>query len=371
MHLYLHVPFCARRCVYCDFSIAVRKRVPVADFVRGVADELRIRGAGGDTLQTVYFGGGTPSRLGGEGVAQLLDVIRSRFTIADDAEVTLETNPDDVSADAARAWRAAGITRMSLGVQSFDPSVLQWMHRTHTANDVPRAMAAARNAGITDVSLDLIFAMPEAVTRDWERDLDAAIAAAPTHLSVYGLTVEPLTPLGRQTARGESVESPEDRWATEFSAAHHRLTAAGYEHYEVSNYARPGMRARHNSAYWEDRPFWGIGPAAHGFDGAARRWNTEAYAAWLAEVSAGEDPVGGVETLTVENRVAEQVYLGLRTDRGVVMQPGDDETVAPWIAAGWAREDVRHDSRHLVLSAEGWMRLDALAATLTSARSRY
>jgi oxygen-independent coproporphyrinogen-3 oxidase len=371
MHLYLHVPFCARRCVYCDFSIAVRRQVPVAEYVAGVERELAVRALGGVELRTVYFGGGTPSRLGGDGVARLMDVVRERFPIAATAEVTLEANPDDVSAATVRAWKAAGINRLSLGVQSFDAGVLSWMHRTHTREDVPRALADARAGGIDDVSIDLIFAMPEAVTRDWERDLHEAIALAPTHLSVYGLTVEPQTPLGRRTARGESIESPEDRWATEFVAAHRALVAAGYEHYEVSNYAQPGRRARHNSAYWEDRPFLGVGPSAHGFDGQTRRWNTDAYAAWLTQLESGADPLGGSEALSAENRVAEGVYLGLRTDQGLLLDVRDAPTVAPWIAAGWGREVLRGDSRSLVLTVEGWMRLDALAATLTSARSRY
>jgi len=389
MHLYLHVPFCARRCVYCDFAIAVRRTVPVAEFVQGVAQELAVRGLGGSVLHTVYLGGGTPSRLGGPGIAQLLGVVRDRFDIAPGAEVTVEANPEDVDEATALAWRAAGVTRLSLGVQSFDDRVLAWMHRTHRTADVTRAVAAARAAGITDLSLDLIFAMPEALPRDWQADLDAMLAVAPTHISVYGLTVEPGTPLGRWTARGEAVESPEERWAAECVAAHETLTAAGYEHYEVSNYAQPGHRARHNSAYWADRPFLGVGPSAHGFDGTRRRWNVAAYAEWLRTVQAGQDPLGGDEALTPSAREAERVYLGLRTTDGLAATPEEIAAAAPWIKAGWAerRPQVgsgppdpasesgdrgpRHDSsEQLVLTMEGWLRLDALAASLTGVRSR-
>ena len=371
MHLYVHVPFCARRCSYCDFAIAVRPEVPVAEFVAGIARELELRSLGGDTLDTVYFGGGTPSKLGGDGVARLLDAVRERFTIAPAAEVTLETNPEDVSAGAVRAWRDAGINRLSLGAQSFDDRVLTWMHRTHDASDIARSVGVARDEGVENISVDVIFALPESLERDWRRDLEQASALAPDHISAYGLTVEPATPLGRWTARGDVVEPPEERWADEFIGAHTMLGDAGYAHYEVSNYARNGRRARHNEAYWLDRAYLGVGPSAHGFDGTSRRWNERAYAKWLARVSAGEDPVEGSEMLTADQRVAERVYLGLRSDRGLELEPADLEVVVPWEEAGWGTIATRHSSRTLVLTVTGWMRLDALAAALTSFRSRY
>jgi oxygen-independent coproporphyrinogen-3 oxidase len=369
VHLYVHVPFCARRCVYCDFSIAVRRAVPVDDFVGGVRQELALRGLGGDTLQTLYLGGGTPSRLGGAGVAALLATIRERFTLAVDAEVTVEANPEDVTEATAAAWRAAGVNRLSLGVQSFDDAVLAWMHRTHRRADTERAVTAARRAGIEDLSLDLIYGLPDALRRDWEADLDALLALAPTHASLYGLTVEPGTPLGRWVARGDAAPTADERWADDCLAAHARLTAAGYAHYEVSNYARPGHRARHNSAYWADRPFLGVGPSAHGFDGRRRRWNVAAYAEWLAALAQGRDPVGGEDPLDAAARAAEAVYLGLRTQDGLMLGPADEAIIAPWLGAGWGRIESRHDSRYLVLSMEGWLRLDALAASLTAARS--
>lgn len=370
MHLYVHVPFCARRCVYCDFAIAVRREVPVADYVDGVRRELAIRGLVGATLRSLYLGGGTPSRLGAAGIAALLDVIRARFALAPDAEVTLEANPEDVTHEDARAWAAAGINRLSLGVQSFDDRVLAWMHRTHRRADTRRAVEAARAAGIDALSLDLIYGLPDDVPRDWDADLDALLALAPTHASLYGLTIEPGTPLGRWTERGSTGPAPDERWAADAVRAHERLTGAGYEHYEVSNYALPGHRAVHNSAYWADRPFLGVGPSAHGFDGAVRRWNLGAYAAWLTALREGRDPLDGVDPLDDGARVAEAVYLGLRTQDGLRLEPTDEPTVAPWVAAGWGRIDPRHGSRCLTLTMEGWLRLDALAASLTAVRSR-
>jgi oxygen-independent coproporphyrinogen-3 oxidase len=368
-HAYVHVPFCARRCSYCDFAIAVRPEVPVAAYVSGVAAELAVRGiaAAAVPVWTLYLGGGTPSRLGAAGIPALLEALAPWLVPAPGAEVTVEANPEDVTPEAVAAWRAAGVNRLSLGVQSFDPKVLAWMHRTHAPDDVARAVQAARAAGIADVSVDLIFAVPDALDRDWRRDLEAALALEPTHLSVYGLTVEPQTPLGRWVARGAATEAPDDRYEAEFLATHDVLEAAGFEHYEVSNYARPGYRARHNAAYWLGVPYLGLGPSAHGFDGTVRRWNLPAWTAWHAAVAGAppRDPVEGTERLTAEQREAETVYLGLRTVEGLVLRPGEDAVTDRWVDEGWA---ARRDGR-LALTPTGWLRMDALAAALTHVRS--
>lgn len=365
-HLYVHVPFCARRCSYCDFSIAVRRDVPVREYVRAVERELELRAPeAGWTLDSLYMGGGTPSRLGGEGIVMLLDALSRRTRLEPDAEVALEANPDDVTTESARAWAKAGVNRVSLGVQSFDEGVLAWMHRSHGAEAAAAAFEALCEAGIRDVSLDLIFALPEFLQRDWERDLALALQLQPTHLSLYGLTVEPATPLGRWVARGEVIEAPEEGYALEFLRAHEIVTQAGLEHYEVSNFALPGYRARHNSAYWRHVPYAALGPAAHGFDGRRRTWNVSAYADWLKRLTAGEDPLGGSETLDAESRAAEAIYLGLRTVEGLPLFPGAREAIDPWVKAGWA---VAGDER-VRLTAEGWLRLDGLAASLTMAPS--
>jgi oxygen-independent coproporphyrinogen-3 oxidase len=368
-HLYVHVPFCARRCTYCDFSIAVRRSVPAQEYVDAIRAELDVRFGGRRlALDTVYFGGGTPSRLGGEGVTRLLDVIADHATLAPAAEVTLEANPDDVTAESATAWRRAGVNRLSLGAQSFHDDVLAWMHRTHDARGIATAVEHARDAGIDNVSLDLIFALPAEVTRSWERDVDSALALQPEHVSLYGLTVEPHTPLGRRHFRGELAEAPEERYEHEFLYADATLTAAGFEHYEVSNFARPGRQSRHNASYWSDAAYAGIGPAAHEFDGNARRWNVAPYAEWLARVVADTDPMGGCERLTEENRVAEEIYVGLRTRRGVRIEGTESARAALWMTAGWA---ILSAENQLRLTPLGWLRLDAIAADLTHVRSRY
>lgn len=373
-HVYLHVPFCSRRCSYCDFAIAVRKDVPVDVFIAAIMAELVTRTISLDSasLRTLYLGGGTPSKLGGPGVARLLhELARSagveKFsTSGGEREITIEANPEDVTEEAASSWAAAGVNRVSLGVQSFDPAVLQWMHRSHGPNAPGDAVARLRDAGIDDVSVDLIFALPGSVTRDWQRDLAAALELRPTHVSLYGLTVESKTPLGRWTARGDVVEAPEERYADEFMEADRQLCGAGFDHYEVSNYGLPGHRAKHNSAYWSGASYLGLGPSAHGFDGHTRRWNAPAYVEWLARVGQGEDPREGDELLTAAERESEAVYLGLRTSDGLSVRENELKTVTPWIDAGWARLD----RGSLKLSAQGWLRLDSIAASLTSIRSR-
>jgi oxygen-independent coproporphyrinogen-3 oxidase len=364
--VYVHVPFCARRCSYCDFAIAVRREVPARAFAETIARELAVRREPPRAVRTLYLGGGTPSRLGGDGVERLLDRLRETCAPRSDAEITLEANPEDVTGAHARAWRSAGVSRVSLGVQSFDEGVLRWMHRGHGAAAVSRAVATLREAGIADLSLDLIFALPAAIARDWARDLELALALEPTHLSLYGLTVEAGTPLGRWRARGEVVEAPEESYEAEFLRASATLTSAGFEHYEVSNFARPGHRARHNAAYWGGDAYLGLGPSAHGFDGMTRRWNVAAFAAWQAAVAADHDPIGGAERLDAAARVAEAVYLGLRTRDGLLAERSDADALAAWEAAGWVERTAAGRWR---CTTAGWLRLDALAAALTAGRS--
>ena len=366
MHLYLHVPFCARRCSYCDFAIAVRREVPSDAFVDAILKEwdqarTSLPWATAPSLQTVYFGGGTPSRLAPSAIQRLLGTVTSATPLAPGAEVTLEANPEDVSAELATAWKAGGVNRVSLGVQSFDPAVLGWMHRTHVAEDVPRSVAVLRAAGITNLSLDLIYALPAELNRDWSRDLDQALALEPEHLSVYGLTVEPRTPLGRWVDRGEARATPDDRYAAEFLLAHERLAGAGYLHYEVSNYGRPGRAAVHNSAYWRRADYLGLGPSAHSASGSRRWWNLREWAAWERALHAGESTVAGEERLNPAMVQLEDTYLGLRTDQGLPLTDLPAATVATWEREGWAG---RARGR-LRLTPEGWLRLDALVGSLS------
>lgn len=368
MHLYLHVPFCARRCSYCDFSIAVRPRTPIDEFNAALDRELTLKVRGRDIgqLDTIYFGGGTPSRLGGAGIATALGLVRNAAAVSPDAEITIEANPDDVRAVTVARWVAAGVNRVSLGAQSFDDAVLRWMHRTHDARAIPRAVQILRDAGISNISLDLIFAVPSHLGRSWTRDLERTLALAPSHISLYGLTIEPRTPVGRWKNRGLVVEGTEEAYEQEFLESHRVLASAGYDHYEVSNFARPGLRSRHNSAYWSGAPYIGLGPSAHSFDGTTRSWNVSAYVEWNRRLLSGNEIVESSEVLTPENRDAEEVYLGLRTSNGLRL--GDDELriAQPWIDSGWATVDTTGTLR---LTALGWLRLDSLAPHLSATSS--
>lgn len=365
MHLYLHVPFCARRCSYCDFAIAVRRQVPSEGYVSAVLREWALWQAdpvwdGSPEVDTIYFGGGTPSRLHPNAIARLLERIAADRPVASDAEITLEANPDDVTLAAATEWRAAGVNRVSLGVQSFDPEVLRWMHRVHTVDQVPAAVEALRCAGIRDLSIDLIFGLPTELGRDWAADLESAFELGPEHLSLYGLTVEAHTPLGHWAGRGEVGALDEDGYSGEFLAAHEALTDGGYEHYEVSNAARPGHRARHNSAYWRRAHFIGLGPSAHSGFAAERRWNVREWAAYERMLGQGKSPVEGRELLDEAAIALEELYLGLRTAEGVAGDRLLPAMRGEWQLNGWAAEI----GERIRLTPEGWLRLDALVASI-------
>ena len=300
MHLYIHVPFCARRCSYCDFAIAVRSRIPEREFVAAIMAEWQQRRrdpaiASAHSLDTLYFGGGTPSRLGGWALAELIERITTDLPLAAGAEITVEANPDDITAELASSWVRAGVNRVSLGVQSHDPSVLDWMHRTHRTEQVAPAMDILRAAGITNISLDLIFALPREVARDWLRDLDCTLALEPEHISLYGLTVEPHTPLARWTERGNAHAATDDQYAEQYLTAHRALRDAGFDHYEVSNAGRPGHWSQHNAAYWSGAEYLGLGPSAHSLLHGVRSWNIREWAAYQQAAQLGATLVAGVE----------------------------------------------------------------------------
>lgn len=361
-HIYIHVPFCARRCSYCDFSIAVRKETPVAEYLDSLKLELE-RTVGEWEVDTVYFGGGTPSRLGGEGIGDLMNMLRSRVFLTPSAEVTLEANPEDITEETASKWRSAGVNRLSIGVQSFNDNILEWMHRTHSSAKISRAVDNARKAGLDNISIDLIFSLPQSLNRDWKADLESALSLNPSHISLYGLTIEPKTPLARWEERGTVVQAPDTNYEQEYLLAHNILTSAGYEHYEVSNFGKPGKHSKHNSAYWTGVPYIGLGPSAHSFDGVQRSWNVSPYAEWVQHLGHSTSPKDSEELLGEESREIERLYLGLRTTKGATITPQQLEMVKPWITAGWAttQDNLLH------LTPQGWLRLDALVGELMGA----
>jgi oxygen-independent coproporphyrinogen-3 oxidase len=320
--VYVHVPFCATRCAYCDFYSTTDEGL-VDAWAEAVVREAESACAQGvRDVPTVYLGGGTPSRLDAARVAALLGRLRGALRPAPGVEVTIEANPDDVEPDLVAAWRDAGVTRVSLGVQSFDGGELALLERRHDAARARRAVDVVRGAGGLDLALDLIFAIPGSPPSAWRRTLIEALAIGPEHVSCYQLTLEPGARLAaRLAATGASLPGEEAQRAA-FLEAHERLGAAGFDHYEISNWARPGKRSRHNQTYWRHEPYRGLGPAAHSYDGARTRWWNSASVREYVEAIAC--PAGaaaaGREILTDDQLLLEQVMLGLRTADGVVAE---------------------------------------------------
>lgn len=368
--VYVHAPFCARRCTYCDFAVSVAREGDLVGWRDAIVGELSgIRDEGlfelGETLDTLYVGGGTPSLLGAPAMGMLKTALGAeRFT--DDLEWTAEANPESMTDDLAEAWGAAGVNRLSLGAQTFHDDSLRWMGRLHGSDGPARAVTHARAAGITNVSVDLIFGLPARLGRDWEADLEAALELSVPHVSLYGLTVEKGTALGRAVAEGRETQADEDQYRAEYLLAAEKLTAAGYRHYEVSNFARPGFESRHNAVYWSGDAYLGLGNGAHSYAPPVRRWNERSWESYRDVARQGRVPEAGREEVDAVGRSLEAVWLGLRTDLGVSVEelrPDQRSAVERWNTMGWL-ESIEPRVR---LNAEGWLLLDRLAVELDAA----
>jgi putative oxygen-independent coproporphyrinogen III oxidase len=319
--VYIHVPFCAVRCGYCDFNTYVpgSPDQPREYVVAALAELRRARTKVGDRqVSTVYFGGGTPSLLGAEGLLRLLDGVGETFGLAPNAEVSTEANPESTDPDFFAALRRGGFTRISMGMQSAAPHVLRTLDRVHTPGRAVVAAVEARDAGFAHVSLDLIYGTPGESDADWEHSLDTALAAGPDHVSAYALTVESGTALAAKIRRGKLPAVDDDVQARRYVIADERLEAAGMQWYEISSWAsNAAARCQHNIAYWRSDDWWGIGPGAHSHLDGVRFWNVLRPAAYAARLRAGESPVAGSEVLTADERALEAVMLGLRTCEGL------------------------------------------------------
>jgi putative oxygen-independent coproporphyrinogen III oxidase len=397
--LYIHVPFCVSVCPYCDFvviagSAARGPRNRIGQFLAAVLTEIDLRAAALDAafgepgtrrrpaLETVYLGGGTPSLLPPDDIERLLARVRERFGIADNAEVTLEANPGPDERGDPAALRRAGVTRISFGAQSLDDTELRKLGRRHRARHVADAVAGARAAGVGSVNVDLLYDIPDTDLRTWMATLDAALALEPDHLSLYALALddpdaEGLTgptgdhlPMSRGARRWREAVRPgqdEDRAAAQYHHATVALADAAYRGYEISNWARPGHESRHNLAYWRRRPYEGVGPGAHAFDGVTRRWNAARLDGYVAALNAAEPalPPGGEDSLDGTTAAAEAVILGLRLDTGVPLATAHEPPLAD--SFGWALAaellDVTPDDR-IVLTTRGRLLSNELFARL-------
>ena len=328
--LYLHIPFCEHKCIYCDFySIApgeglVRSELPTGRFLEALRKEIELRAAAsnsGISYETVFFGGGTPSLLTSRELAAMMEHLAMHFSISPNAEITVETNPGTVNRQKLQEFRALGINRLSIGVQSFHNDDLQFLTRIHSSDEAKRCVHDAYASGFENVSIDLIFSLPSQTAERWISNLDQAMELEPTHISCYSLIVESNTPLFRmvESKQVSLLSSETDAELYEITIAY--LTERGYEQYEVSNFAKPGFTSRHNKSYWDHTDYLGFGPSAHSFttkgqhsNGPERSWNVANLSDYCSKLELSQLPVIGMEHLAVNQLVEEEIFLGLRSE---------------------------------------------------------
>ena len=372
---YVHVPFCATRCGYCDFNtytaLELGGGASQATYADSVALELalarRVLGSADLPLETVFFGGGTPTLLPPEDLAQILRGLIDTFGLVAGAEVTTEANPDSIDAAGLARLRAAGFNRISFGMQSAVPHVLAVLERTHDPERVPQVVEWARAAGFDGVSLDLIYGTPGETLDDWRRSLEAAVATGVDHVSAYALVVEEGTRLATQVRRGEVPATDDDDLADKYALADDLLGAAGYSWYEVSNWARsPEQPARHNLGYWRGHDWWGFGPGAHSHVGGTRWWNVRHPSAWASRLAVGASPAQAREVLSEIQRHEERVLLEVRLAEGLptAALDGSGAAVAPALVADGLVDAAALDDGRLALTLRGRLLADHVVRRL-------
>lgn len=368
--IYLHIPFCKQACHYCNFHFSTSMRYK-SEMVRAIAQELAWQHhyLAGQTVDSIYLGGGTPSLLDADEVKQLLDVIGAHYQVTHQPEITLEANPDDLTPHKVNALRQTPINRFSIGIQSFQDADLQYMNRSHHAAEALASIQRVQDAGWSNLTIDLIYGTPTMSDAQWAENLNQAFALGVPHLSSYALTVEPRTALDHFVRTGQSAAVDEDQAARQFEYLQAAAAAAGMVHYEISNFGQPGYFARHNTSYWQQVPYLGVGPSAHSFDGATRQWNVAHNAQYLKAIAAGQVPYER-ETLSAADRYNEYIMTGLRTIWGVKVS--HIATFGERIAAHFAREvqpwverqQIRLDGAAYVLAPEAKFLADGIASEL-------
>jgi len=313
--LYFHIPFCKSRCTYCDFysttQLPLRQR-----YAEALAVEISQR-ANGLPVRTIYFGGGTPSQLTFSQLQTIFSAIFQHFSVENDAEITLEANPDDVTPDFLSQLRQLPVNRLSMGVQTFNDQQLALLRRRHTAQQAVDAVKRAQQAGFSNISIDLIYGFPEQTLADWQHNVSQAVALGVQHISAYALMYEDGTPLTQQLRDGQISEIDDERSWEMFCTLCETLERAGFEHYEISNFCLPGRASRHNSSYWDGTPYLGFGAAAHSFDGRCRSWNVADLQRYIAAMEQGRGATEATETLSPDQRYNEFVMTRLRTRNGL------------------------------------------------------
>lgn len=373
--IYLHIPFCKQACHYCNFHFSTSLRYKNA-FLAALLKEIEMVEDIVQPVETIYFGGGTPSILEIAELEQVLRVLKDRFGWTKDAEITLEANPDDITHEILIAWKALGINRLSIGVQSFFEEDLRWMNRAHNAGQAIRSLEWAVQH-FSNITLDLIYGSPGLTDEKWKHNIDQAVNLGITHLSCYALTVEPKTPLDKMIRQHQSPDVDTEQQSRQFIFLMDYLAEKGFEHYEISNFARPGHRSRHNSSYWRGEKYIGLGPGAHSYDGDSRWWNVANNNQYIREINEGKIPQEK-EILTASQRWNENIMIHLRTIEGLDTEKMKQQFASVNDASPeiWIKELqksalphlqsgrlIKEDSRYY-LSKEGKLFADGIAADL-------
>jgi oxygen-independent coproporphyrinogen III oxidase len=369
--IYVHIPFCKQACHYCNFHFTTslsRKNEMVAALLREI--QLQQSYLENEVVETVYLGGGTPSLLEMEDCKTLIEEIRSSFSVSERVEITLEANPDDITEQKLRGWKDAGINRLSIGIQSFFEDDLQWMNRAHNAEQSHTCIKLSQEHGFSNFSIDLIYGTPLLDDEKWRQNVNAAISYGIPHLSCYALTVEPKTPLSKLIQLHKSEDIDPVKQSHQFLLLIQYMEESGYEHYEISNFAKPGFRSKHNSSYWQGKKYLGIGPSAHSFNGISRQWNVANNAVYLKSISDNILPIEK-EDLTTIQQLNEYIMTSLRTMEGsdlnyIEKKWGKEATIAmrsaaiKFISAG----KITTENNLLRLTKEGKLFADGIAAEL-------
>jgi oxygen-independent coproporphyrinogen-3 oxidase len=315
--IYVHIPFCKLACHYCDFHFSTSLR-PKDSLLKAINREISLQKdyLSNEPIATIYFGGGTPSLLSEVEIDTLLKTIHSTFTVVENAEITLEANPDDLTNKKLIGLKSVGINRLSIGVQSFDDTVLRFLNRSHTGARAIDSIQTARQLGFDNISLDLIYSIPNQPLTGWERNIDTALSLSPEHISAYSLTIEEKTAFGKWHKAGKLLEMEEEAQAQQFEALMELLTKNHYEHYEISNFCLPGFTSKHNSSYWGQQTYLGVGPSAHSFNGHSRQFNVANNWLYLQSLEKAVVPFT-LEALTRENKINEYILTGIRTNKGI------------------------------------------------------
>lgn len=368
--IYIHIPFCRKACHYCNFHFSVLQKL-TPKMVEAIVHEADLRGAYiNEPVETIYFGGGTPSLLASHELQLIINKLNEVFIVSNSAEITLEANPDDITEQKLFEWKHAGINRLSIGIQSFFDNDLQWMNRAHNATQAYKSIEFALQAGFDNISIDFIYGTPHLTNEGWLQNLETANKLNIPHLSCYALTVEPNTALQKMINLNKKENVDPDKQSEQFELLMNWAAQKGYEHYEISNFAKPQFRSKHNSGYWQGKPYIGLGPSAHSFNGDTRQWNISNNALYIESIHRGVVPFE-IEILSSTQKINEYIMTALRTNEGIALQQlknlSGEKTTTDIISE--ARKFINQNlmeskNNSLVLTNKGKLFADGIAADL-------